>query len=60
MTARATVRDRIDGDLDASMSAWQHLRVRALTSPLVCKALFAKWQICVCGRCIDDPPGGGQ
>jgi hypothetical protein len=52
--ARATVRDRIDRDLNASLLAWSHLYAAGLASSLVCKVLFRRWGLCSCGRCGGD------
>lgn len=56
--ARGTVRDRIDSDLEAGLKAWVHLHARGLASSLVCAAIFRKFGLCACGRCLDE--GGDQ
>lgn len=58
MTRRATVRDRLDGDLNASFSAWTHLAAYGLASQIVCRTLFRRWGLCACGRCPHE--GGDQ
>lgn len=49
--ARATVRDQIDRDLNASFRAWSHLTAYGLASQIVCRALFRRWNLCACGHC---------
>lgn len=52
--ARATVRDRIDRDLNASFLAWSHLYARGLASSVVCAVIFRKFGLCACGRCSGE------
>jgi hypothetical protein len=56
--ARASVRERLDRDLEAGMKTWAHLYARGLASPLVCATLFRRWGLCSCGRCETDKAGG--
>lgn len=58
MTARASIRERIDQDLAASIRAWANLAARGLASQTVCKACFGRWRICACGWC--HPEDGAQ
>lgn len=51
---RATIRDRIDSDLEAGLKTWVHLHARGLASSVVCAVIFRKFGLCACGRCLDD------
>lgn len=50
----------VDRDLSAAFRSWRHLYARGLTSPLVCAALFSRWGLCACGRCLAETHGGDR